>query len=101
MIKRTLLFGGDKTHEPSKFLFQARPKKGKSKGLGASPNTELTNHVLDEELQKKIAENAYLLSMVGVSIPVSKVYYTKNKADNVVFPFCSQQLRAEFENRPS
>lgn len=47
-------------------LFQARPKKGKVKGPGASPNTELTNHVLDEELQKKIAENACLLSMVGV-----------------------------------
>ncbi|PNF18775.1 Protein phosphatase 1 regulatory subunit 21 [Cryptotermes secundus] len=45
-------------------IMQARPKKGKVKGPGASPNTELTNHVLDEELQKKIAENACLLSMM-------------------------------------
>lgn len=43
-------------------LMQARPKKGKMKGPGLSPNAELTNHVLDEELQKKIAENAHLLS---------------------------------------
>ncbi|XP_021920003.1 protein phosphatase 1 regulatory subunit 21 [Zootermopsis nevadensis] len=45
-------------------LMQARPKKGRSKGPGASPNRELTNHVLDEEFQKKITENACLLSLM-------------------------------------
>jgi len=43
------------------------------KGPGVSPNAELTNHVLDEELQKKIAENAHLLSAVGVGIAASIV----------------------------
>ena len=49
------------------------------KGPGISPNVELTNHVLDEELQKKIAENACLLSAVGVGIAASKVGYACNK----------------------
>jgi hypothetical protein len=71
------------------FLFQARPKKGKLKGPGTSPNTELTNHVLDEELQKKIAENACLLSMVGVCEVISEVGSTNSKICNILFPFCS------------
>jgi hypothetical protein len=71
------------------FLFQARPKKGKLKGPGASPSTELTNHVLDEELQKKIAENACLLSVVGVCEIISKIGYTNNRIHKILFPFCS------------
>jgi hypothetical protein len=42
--------------------------------------------VLDEELQKKIVENACLLSMVGVCEAVSKVGCT-NKANKMLFPF--------------
>jgi hypothetical protein len=42
--------------------------------------------VLDEELQKKIAENAFLLSMVGVSEAVSKVCCTY-KAYKMLFSF--------------
>ena len=47
-----------------KFLFKVRSKKGRSKGVGTS-SAEMTNHVLDEELQNKIAENAQLLSLVS------------------------------------
>jgi predicted oxidoreductase len=67
--------------------FQACPKKGKLKGVGASANSELTNHVLDEELQKKIAENACLLSMVGEVI--LEIGYTNNKIHKIPFPFYS------------
>jgi hypothetical protein len=70
-------------------LFQARPKKGKLKGPETSPNTELTNHVLDEELQKKIAENASLLSMVGVCEVISEVGSANNKIHKILFPICT------------
>jgi len=62
------------------------------KGPGLSPNAELTNHVLDEELQKKIAENARLLSAVGVGIAVSKVGYACNiiLVHKALFSVCIQ-----------
>jgi hypothetical protein len=62
------------------------------KGPGVSPNAELTNHVLDEELQKKIAENARLLSAVGVGIAASKVGYACNKihVHKALFSICIQ-----------
>jgi ribosomal protein S25 len=62
------------------------------KGHGVSPNAELTNHVLDEELQKKIAENACLLSAVSVSILASKVGCACSKifVHKVLFSLCSQ-----------
>jgi hypothetical protein len=60
------------------------------KGPGVSPNAELTNHVLDEELQKKIAENARLLSAVGVGIAAYKVDYACNKilVHKALFSIC-------------
>jgi hypothetical protein len=62
------------------------------KGTGVSPNAELTNHVLDEELQKKIAENARLLSAVGVGIAASKDGYACNKIrmHKALFSICIQ-----------
>jgi len=62
------------------------------KGTGVSPNAELTNHVLDEELQKKIAENACLLSAVGGGIAASKVGYACNKilTHKTLFSICIQ-----------
>jgi peptide deformylase len=62
------------------------------KGPGVSANAELTNHVLDEELQKKIAENAHLLSAVGVGIAASKVGYACNKirVHTALFSICIQ-----------
>lgn len=62
------------------------------KGPGVSPNAELTNHVLDEELQKKIAENACLLLAVGVGIAASKVGYAYNKihVHKALFSICIQ-----------
>jgi hypothetical protein len=62
------------------------------KGPGVSPNAELTNHVLDEELQKKIAENARLLSAVGVGIAASKVDYAYHKilVHKALFSTCIQ-----------
>jgi len=62
------------------------------KGPGVSPNAELTNHVLDEELQKKIDENARLLSAVGVGIAASKVGYACNKirVHKALFSICLQ-----------
>jgi hypothetical protein len=55
------------------------------KGVGASANAELTNHVLDEELQKKIVENACLLSTVGVC----EVGYTNNRIRKILYQCCS------------
>ncbi|XP_046402038.1 protein phosphatase 1 regulatory subunit 21 [Ischnura elegans] len=44
---------------------QAKSKKGKGKSSGAPLQTpEYTNNVIDEEFQKKIAENAELLSLM-------------------------------------
>jgi hypothetical protein len=62
------------------------------KGPCVSPNAELTNHVLDEELQKKIAENAHLLSAVGVGFAAYKVGYARNKilVHKALFSICIQ-----------
>ncbi|XP_075222752.1 protein phosphatase 1 regulatory subunit 21 [Lycorma delicatula] len=45
-------------------LQQNRGKKNKGKPLDGHHNSDITNHVIDEEFRKKIAENAELLSMM-------------------------------------
>jgi hypothetical protein len=62
------------------------------KGPGVSPNAELTNHMFDKELQKKVDENARLLSAVGVGIAASKVSYACNKilVQKALFSVCIQ-----------
>jgi hypothetical protein len=54
--------------------------------------------VLDEELQKKIAENACLLSMVGVCEVILEVGSTNNEIRKILFPFCSYWLEADFKS---
>lgn len=43
---------------------QARHKKSKGKVVEGHHNSDFTNHVIDEEFRKKIAENAELLSLL-------------------------------------
>lgn len=45
-------------------LQQNRGKKSKGKPIDGHQNSDFTNHVIDEEFRKKIAENAELLSML-------------------------------------